>query len=414
MHTPRFQWGIVGFALHAATAATSASGASPAEGVWRAWLESPGGALEFGLRIRRSGDEWRAWLINGPEEIPVPRVSWDGETMTLGIDYYAASITAASSARGTRLDGRWRKRAGADRHAELPFHAELGGAQRTTGAPPTPAFAGRWTVRFEKSDEPAVGIFEVDERTGVATGTFLTTLGDYRFLAGHAAGGRMSISCFDGAHAFLFEAELQPDGTIRGDFWSRDTWHETWTARRDDDAELPDGFLLSRSNPNASLDELTFPDLEGRQRSLGAPEFAGRARIVQLFGSWCPNCRDETLYLVELHRRYKARGLSIIGLAFELTGDFHRDAAQVRTYARGHGITYPLLIAGPSDKAEASKRFPPLDRIRAYPTTLFIDARGAVRAVHTGFSGPATGEAHTRLRERFESLIETMLAESGS
>jgi thiol-disulfide isomerase/thioredoxin len=133
---------------------------------------------------------------------------------------------------------------------------------------------------------------------------------------------------------------------------------------------------------------------------------------VQLFGTWCPNCSDETRYLRELHERYAARGLSIVGLAFELTGDFTRDSQQVLTYARHHQLPYPLLVAGVSDKNKASERFPLLDKLRAYPTTLFVDARGEVRAVHQGFSGPATGAAHLKLREDFERLIETLLAET--
>jgi len=396
------------------TAGSALGGAdAPLSGVWHAWLDSPGGSLDFGLRIERGGDRWKAWLINGTEEIPVPKVSWHGTEFVRGIDYYDSTITARLSSSGRRLDGQWQKRAGPGRFARLPFHAAYGSRPAEDGAPPpTPQFTGRWSVRFAKSDDPAVGVFSVDVRTGAATGTFLTTLGDYRFLAGRASGGRMRLSCFDGAHAFLFDAPLETDGTMTGDFWSRDAWHEKWSARRDDSAELPDGFGLTRSDPAVKLDALTFPDLDGRPRSLSDPDFMGRARIIAVFGSWCPNCRDETLYLTELHRRYKKRGLSILGIAFELTGDFQRDAAQVKTYVKRHGITYPVLIGGISDKAEASKRFPLLDRIRAYPTTLFLDAKGTVRAVHTGFSGPATGAAHERLRERFESMIETLLAES--
>ena len=86
----------------------------------------------------------------------------------------------------------------------------------------------------------------------------------------------------------------------------------------------------------------------------------------------------------------------------------------MRRYAAHKGIDFPVLIAGPSDKDAASAAFPALDRVRAYPTTVFVDAEGVVRAVHTGFSGPATGRAHERLRERFETLVEEMLRDAGS
>ena len=61
-----------------------------------------------------------------------------------------------------------------------------------------------------------------------------------------------------------------------------------------------------------------------------------------------------------------------------MTGEFERDAEQVRRYARRHGIEHPLLVAGLADKQQASRVFPAVDRVRAYPSLLFIDRRGAV------------------------------------
>ena len=103
-----------------------------------------------------------------------------------------------------------------------------------------PDVAGRWAVDFEQDEEPAVAVFRQDGRN--LAGTFLTATGDYRYLAGTLSGDRLRLSCFDGAHAFLFDARLRDDGSLRGDFWSRDSWHDTWTARRDPQATLADGF----------------------------------------------------------------------------------------------------------------------------------------------------------------------------
>jgi hypothetical protein len=113
--------------------------------------------------------------------------------------------------------------------------------------------------------------------------------------------------------------------------------------------------------------------------------------------------------MVELDRRYRDRGLSIVGLAFELTGDPTRDKEQVRLYTAHKDVEYPVLVAGVSDKAQASEALPLIDRVRSYPTTIFLDDEGAVRAVHSGFSGPATGEAHDELRREFERLIDQLL-----
>ncbi len=385
-------------------------------GLWSAELQSPGGPLPFGLALEQGADGWSAWFVNGEERIAVPVVRWEGRRLTLEITHYDSRIGASLHEvdGALRLDGMWTKRTGRDDFARLVFRAHPPAApvdvlEDPEEVPPADV-SGRWRVAFESDSQPAVGLFE---QTGLSLrGTFLTTTGDYRYLAGGLDEGVYRLSCFDGAHAFLFEARLQDDGSLLGDFWSRDVWHESWTATRDEGIRLPDGFQLTQWTGAAPLADLHYPDVTGVVRTLDDPAFAGRARILQVFGSWCPNCHDASEYMVELNERYGPQGLSVLGLAFEVTGDFRRDAEHVLAYAERHGVSYPLLVAGLSDKAEASKRFPLLDQVRSYPTTIFLHADGGIRAVYQGFSGPATGEAHAVLRASFEAIIEELLAES--
>ena len=98
-----------------------------------------------------------------------------------------------------------------------------------------------------------------------------------------------------------------------------------------------------------------------------------------------------------------------MGLAFEHTGEFDRDVEMVKRYIKRHNTQYPVLLAGLSDKSTATKQFPLIDKVRSYPTTIFVRADGTVRAVYTGFSGPATGEAYKKLRARYEELVEELL-----
>ncbi len=389
----------------------------PRLGTWQAWLDSPGGPLPFELLIGRSGATWKVFIINDVEKIPVPRTVWDGNQLTFNIEHYDSKITATPmpSANGSRIDGEWVKRAAGGGWTRMAFHATHGKERRFARQGPAPAgsteqgVSGRWSVKFADSDDLAIGVFE--KRGDGVDGTFLTTTGDYRYLSGNQDGDRLRLSVFDGAHAFLFDARLQPDGTLKGDFWSRDAYHDTWTAKRNPEADLPDMFATTKWTGNARLGDLSFPDLEGKSRSLTEPALCGKARIIVVFGSWCPNCNDASNYLVELDARYRSRGLKILGLAFELTGDLKRDTKQVKRYVASHGIEYPVLVAGISDKVKATAAFPVLDRVRSYPTTIFLDRRNEVRAIHTGFTGPATGDAYTKLRADFEKLIEELLGE---
>jgi peroxiredoxin len=380
-------------------------------GRWEAWLDSPGGRLDCEMMLWRAGNEVEIEFINAAESVDLRHCVWRRTKLTLDIPipHYDARIACVARADGLHLDGDWQKRAAPERWTKLPFHADYRGTERLycNMAPDDLApLPGRWRVKFDSNADPAVALIDGFKAT------FLTTQGDYRYLTGqyHFGSAEVTLSTFDGAHAFLFKAQLKEDGSLAGDFWSGDSWHETWTAVRDDNAKLPDPFDLTKWNENAKLDAISFPDLEGKQHAL--TEFGGKARMLVAFGSWCPNCNDEAEFLRELDEKYRQRGLSIVGLAFELTGDFARDAGQVKLYSERHKLAFPLLIAGTSDKAAASKAIPLLDKIRAYPTTIFLHADGRVRAVHQGYSGPATGAEHTKLREDFERLIDELLAES--
>jgi len=387
-------------------------------GSWWAWLESPGGKLPFGLVFSESG-ALTAQIVNGAEVLAVPRVELAGNELVLAMDHYDSSIRAVIDATGRRLTGEWTRRRDAGAWTRMKFGAEAApaGARRPTNlafelvdGADIPDFAGRWAVQFEDDEQPAVGVFEWGP-LGELRGTFLTTLGDYRFLAGAHRGSGLELACFDGAHAFLFTARAQADGTLKGDFWSRDSYHATWTARRDPKVQLPDPFGLTRWNDAHALGDVAFPDTRGKPWRLDDPAFAGKARLLVVFGTWCPNCNDEAPFLQELHSRYSSRGLSIVGLAFELTGEHERDAEQVERYRERYGIEFPLLVAGLADKAKASQAFPLLDQVRSYPTTIFLDRTGRPHAVHTGYAGPATGPEHAKLRADFERLIEELLAQ---
>jgi thiol-disulfide isomerase/thioredoxin len=397
---------------------SSAPSSAPAQvrpGMWCATLASPGGDLAFGLELAFERESVKAVLVNGSERIEVPSARFAENELVLEIPHYDATLRATLASDGARLSGEWKKRSGVDRWTKLPFSAVPASNGTCDGTAPRakdePTVDGRWSAKFSSSEDRAVGVFRASS-THAVEGTFLTTTGDYRYLAGTFEAGRLRLSCFDGTHAFLFDARLQGDGSLSGDFWSGDRWHETWTATRDAHAELPDTFALAQWNEDFGLASLEFPDVaDGKERSLADPKLPGRARILQLLGSWCPNCHDETHTLAELDRKYRTRGLSIVGLAFELTGDFARDAEQVRRTAQRHGAEYTMLLAGQYGGDKAKQALPALRGLFAFPTTVFFHRDGRVRAVHSGFAGPGTGDEHAKLKAEFEKIIEELLDE---
>jgi len=423
----------------------------PATAMWRAWLDSPGGELPFQLEIQRhevadahstAGTdssipaEWQAWIHNGQERIAIPEVTWqeDMRLLVMEMAHYESRLQATVSMDGKAMDGRWTKRRGPNKWADMGFHARHHGESAprflrptepsASGADEDPSppidssakLAERYWIRFSSSKDLAVGVFQ-EQESGAVEGTILTTLGDYRFLAGYRHRGEWKLSCFDGAHAFLFAAK-QTDGEWQGYFYSGDSWKDSWQTQADAEAKLPNSFseiaLAAGIDPEAplNLQEYRFPNLDGEVQSIGDPSLHGKATIISLFGSWCPNCNDEAALWAELDQAYAEKGLRIIGLGFELTEDQDRDLKLLQRFRDRWKLKHPLFLAGSANKQAAQRAFPLLAQVKSFPTAIFLDHRGRVRAIHSGFSGPATGDAHLRLRERYTSLIEELLAEA--
>lgn len=379
-------------------------------GRWTAHLESPGGKLLFELDFSKVSDQWKTTVINGKEVIPVDQVQFNHRELTIGFPHYDSKIVASLNSEN-RLVGKWKKVVGKDKTDEMNFFAEK--KTRAYSSSDAGSVAGKYSVTFSSSDDLAVGLFKKSDDQ--ILGTFLTTTGDYRFLAGDfdEATRRLTLSCFDGGHAFLFTATLDQTGNLSGDFWSRGNWHETWTGKKDSAATIADGFEQVKWQ-GVSLNEISFPNLEGKLQALDDKEFDGKVKIVQVFGSWCPNCHDASLLLNQLQKEYGDRGLSIIGLAFELTGDFERDKLQIERYKQRTGATYPILIAGLSDKKKAAEKLKLLNEVKSYPTSIFLDSDNNPIAIHSGFTGPATGEAYTQLQGKFRKIIEEAIEKNVS
>ena len=120
-------------------AACSSERGSPEleNGPWRAWLDSPGGPLPYGLTLETDSEGGvSATLINGSERIPVPHARLSDGRLSLLIDRYDSSIDASISDDGRRLDGEWQRTAGPDQKSQLAFHADdLGrGPRRLPGS----------------------------------------------------------------------------------------------------------------------------------------------------------------------------------------------------------------------------------------------------------------------------------------
>jgi thiol-disulfide isomerase/thioredoxin len=401
-------------ALPALAAPAGADQAGVPLGHYRVVLSLPGGELPFGLELKREGTTPVAYLLNAQERLRCSEVTIKGSHVEIQMPGFMNRIIADASD-GSLKGELERTRPGAELQ-HIPLSAHLGDRYRffPTPAPQPAKIAGRWAVVFvdagDGSKEKGVGEFS---QTGDhVTGTFLAETGDHRYLEGQVRGDELFLSVFDGSHVFLYHAKLSGTGILQGDWWSGLTGHETWTGIRDEHAALPDAYAMTHMKDPGKPFSITFPDQTGKVTSLDDPRFRGKVLIVTLAGSWCPNCHDEAAFLEPFYREYRAKGVEVVSLMFEYFGDFPRAADATIRFRQHYGIDYTTLIAGISNKDDASKRLPMLDRVVAYPTTIFIDRTGHVNKIHTGFSGPGTGAHYDALVHEFRAEVDRLLAGS--
>jgi thiol-disulfide isomerase/thioredoxin len=384
----------------AALAAVSSPG-----GTWRAVLDVAGGPLPFALQIGRDeSGGWVGQLCNGPKCQRFTNVRVEGDSVILENADYAATMKAAL--RGDSLVGYYRN-VGSNGPRTIPFRAARGRWPAVAGPR---ALLGHWDATYLQETGTSPRVFEFrNEPTGFQ-GRIISSTADYGPFAGNVVGDSFAIGHFDGSFVYLLTGKLQGD-TLRGIFHAGLRTQTPWTAVRSTGApHLKSPTEVTRADTAEPL-RFSFPDLDGRVVGSDDARFKGKVLLLDIFGSWCPTCHEATPELMRLYRRYHPRGLEVVGLAFEATGDTALDARQVRRYRDKFGIPFPLLLAGINDTESLAAALPQLSNLSAFPTTVFLGRDGRVRRVHAGFHGLAAGPQHESLVREFEREIERLLWE---
>lgn len=350
-------------------------------------------------------------IFNAEEVIDVDEVSIKGDSIFIKFPVFEGYV-AAKFQDSMTISGSFIKES-LDRI--VPFKAEFGVKDRfEVISKPAANIKGNWESIFSPETPEdryiAKGVFK--QNGNVVTGTFRTTTGDYRFLEGVLNNNKLELSAFDGAHAFLFTAQVT-DSTMNGHFYSGNHWKEPFTAKRNEQYELPSADSLTFIKEGYDKLEFSFPDAKGNQVSLNDERFKGKVTMVQIMGTWCPNCMDETKYYVDYYNKNKDKNIAFVALAFEYAKTSEKAFKSIERLRSKLKVEYPILLAqyGTSDKEKAQEKLPMLNHILSYPTTIFVDKKGEIRKIHTGFNGPATGQKYIDYKNEFEGFVNQLLKE---
>ncbi len=378
------------------------------QGTWRGEIIAQNNQIPFNFDILKKENGYKINLINGDETLEIDDVKVIDDSIFFDMHIFDISIKAKIN--DTILTGIYNKN-----YAEnyiLTFKAIYNKKGRFDNVKSNNKFDGTWETIFyskEGKETPAIGIFKTENN--ILKGTFLTKTGDYRFLDGYTKNDTMHLYSFDGNHIYKFKAVKENDSLIKGEYWSGKTGYKTFISKRNEQAKLPNANELTYLKDGYEKIEFSFPGLDGNPVTLNDEKYQNKVVIIQILGTWCPNCMDETKFYADWYKKNKDKGVEIIGLAYEVKPDFEYAKKRVVTMKEKLNVDYDFVIAGTSTTKSASESLPMLNKVMSFPTSIIIDKKGKVRRIHTGFSGPATGIYYEEFVDDFNALLNELLQE---
>jgi len=383
-------------------------GQSLKSGKWSGEITYQKHKVPFQFEVNNTGgDTPEIIFINGRERRSVKNATIVGDSIFIPLDPFDVSIRAKFGAMS--LSGEYVKHY---RNAKMSLNAAFGGVRFAKSSTKTNvSVEERWKMTFSP-DTPSmsdgVGLFK--QMGDKVIGTVMSETSDYRYFEGIVDGDSLKLSSFDGAHAFMIL------GKKTGSDWSGkivfdNTYSEPWSANPDPDAELVDPFKLVKVDRGTHKPYYDLLGAGSGKGSVDPSKYEGKVLIVQLFGTWCPNSHDQTRYLVDWYKKNEAKNIAILASSYEANYSKEYGLRRLEEYRKTNSIPYDLVLGGRLSKTGAATPLPFIERIKAFPTLVIVDKEGYARYVHSYFNGPATGEYYKVFDEKFNQIIDELLAE---
>jgi thiol-disulfide isomerase/thioredoxin len=370
--------------------------------MWNGTLELPEVAIPLRMELdlaNRTGS-----FIVGTEKTPIPEIVSNGKELTLGFTEYGAEISVVWD--GKHLTGNYlRIRTEGTKSFRVSAYPGVAASQPAANAP-----TGNFLVVFEdETPEKATTTASIWKEGDVYYGTFIAPDGDYGLLEGAPTAQGIQFSRFTGWQAIAIE--VNPDG-------------ENWSGRyHAASIEKPRPFKLhpqqvsgiaegkrtAMKDPNGSF-AFACTSLTGETVRHTDDRFKGKALAVDIMGTWCHNCMDESPVLEDLYKTYGRDGFQVVGLSYEIKNDVELGKKNLTLFRDRYKLSYPLLYCGSLDDANLDQQLhSQLANFFAFPTTLFIDRKGKVRSIHSGFQGPGTGDRYPLQVKKLRDLVEQVV-----
>lgn len=378
-------------------------------------VRKDGKQIPFQLEQKQEDGEKILYVINAAERIRITNVKTSGDSMFFAMPAFESSFRLKLLANGNMSGTYIKGTSGKTQYWPCYGYANSKNRFNNGKGDAKNNISGSWDVSITRANgtvRKAVGIF-IQEGNKL-TGSVLTPSADNRYLDGIVTGDSLMLSGFDGDNIHLYEAKIDNDTTISGGvFYNGYASKETWIAKKNDTIALPVLNAPAHLREGYTKLNFTFKDLQGKRVSINDEKYKNKVVVIQLMGSWCANCLDETKFLADYYRKNRARGIEIIALAYELTTDTARSKRSLTKFQKLLDVPYPILLTGVAagDDKKTEKTLPQLTPFSSFPTSVFIDKKGNVRDIITNFYGPASGEYFIESKNEFYKTVDRLLNE---
>jgi len=405
-HTRRL-WAL-SFLLLAAACLPTAGQAQSIDGIWDASVTVHNVSIPFRIELSSNGTEVTSHFFNGDEKVnPSTQGSFRDGRLDLKFASYATEVKATFN--DGSLTGSFEGGPG----SSYPFQAKRHDTSVTAAADSTaPIIDGRWEIQVKSPKGESAWHFIVKQSGANVSASILRVDGDTGILSGRYREGKFVFTHFTGERPFYVEVTPLADGTLQ---LALSNYRETQTlialrpeAARAKGLAPPDDPTqhTKLKTPNEPL-HFSSPDLQGRIVSDRDARFRGKVVLVNVTGSWCPNCHDEAPFLEALYEKYHDQGLEIVALDFEPAEQLN-DLSRLRAFIQRYGIKYTYLIAG--EPSQVNEKIPQAENLNAWPTTFFVGRDGLVHGVHTGFTSHASGSFDSDLKDQIQNDVARLLS----
>jgi thiol-disulfide isomerase/thioredoxin len=378
-------------------------------GMWDATINFNDTEIPFKMGISGDGANVKGWFFNGDDKEISNSGKLENGALELNFDSYLAKLTA--TVKNGVIEGEY---------GPILKKMYRVKATRETGKPTTtggsaPPISGQWDLEGVASSKGEKTWRMILRQSGTEiSGAVLRVDGDTGTMTGSFQDGKFVLSHFSGSRPALLILKPASDGTMDVSLSGLHGFSEMKAvrpaeARAKGLPEPTDADLHTTVKDPKAPFAFSFPDLNGHVVSNTDPRFLGKVVLINITGSWCPNCHDEAPFLAALYDKYHSQGLEVVALSFE-EADQLKNPTRLKAFIKEYGIKYTVLLGGETDSAKA--KLTQAVNWDAWPTTFFVGRDGIVRGAHAGFPSPGSGELYKQEKDEFVAKVEKLLAEN--